>query len=158
MLIERRVLVTGSAGFIGSHLCERLLERGDEVLCVDNFYTGTRYNDAGARETRESQDPTGIDLGGLRRPVGAPAERGPLGGTSNPTGCAPAMTRASDAQKPCSSIIGASIGCRSRSRRSSIPMDRVCSAPYEFGVKAAIATTNARAPSCCTPKRCRATL
>jgi nucleoside-diphosphate-sugar epimerase len=44
MLTERRVLVTGGAGFIGSHLCERLLERGDEVLCVDNFYTGTRHN------------------------------------------------------------------------------------------------------------------
>jgi UDP-glucuronate decarboxylase len=41
---ERRALVTGGAGFIGSHLCERLLERGDEVLCVDNFYTGTRRN------------------------------------------------------------------------------------------------------------------
>ena len=44
MLTERRVLVTGGAGFIGSHLCGRLLERGDEVLCVDNFYTGTRRN------------------------------------------------------------------------------------------------------------------
>jgi UDP-glucuronate decarboxylase len=43
-LTERRVLVTGGAGFIGSHLCDRLLERGDEVLCVDNFYTGTRHN------------------------------------------------------------------------------------------------------------------
>ena len=43
-LTERRVLVTGGAGFIGSHLCERLLERGEEVLCVDNFYTGTRRN------------------------------------------------------------------------------------------------------------------
>jgi UDP-glucuronate decarboxylase len=41
---DRRVLVTGGAGFIGSHLCSRLLERGDEVLCVDNFYTGTRRN------------------------------------------------------------------------------------------------------------------
>lgn len=40
----RRVLVTGGAGFIGSHLCARLLERGDEVLCVDNFYTGSREN------------------------------------------------------------------------------------------------------------------
>ena len=39
-----RVLVTGGAGFIGSHLCERLLERGCEVLCVDNFYTGIRAN------------------------------------------------------------------------------------------------------------------
>src|SRR6266853_1490610 len=44
MLTDRRVLVTGGAGFIGSHLCDRLLERGDEVLCVDNFYTGTRHN------------------------------------------------------------------------------------------------------------------
>ena len=41
-LHNRRVVVTGGAGFIGSHLCERLLERGDEVLCVDNFYTGSR--------------------------------------------------------------------------------------------------------------------
>jgi UDP-glucuronate decarboxylase len=41
-LHRRRVLVTGGAGFIGSHLCARLLERGDEVLCVDNFYTGSR--------------------------------------------------------------------------------------------------------------------
>jgi hypothetical protein len=41
---EQRVLVTGGAGFIGSHLCERLLQDGHEVLCVDNFYTGTRHN------------------------------------------------------------------------------------------------------------------
>ena len=40
----RRVLVTGGAGFLGSHLCEALLERGHEVLCVDNFFTGTRAN------------------------------------------------------------------------------------------------------------------
>jgi UDP-glucuronate decarboxylase len=44
MLTRQRVLVTGGAGFLGSHLCERLLERGDEVLCVDNFFTGTREN------------------------------------------------------------------------------------------------------------------
>ena len=40
----KRVLVTGGAGFIGSHLCERLLDAGNEVLCVDNFYTGSRRN------------------------------------------------------------------------------------------------------------------
>jgi len=39
-----RVLVTGGAGFIGSHLCARLLESGDEVICIDNFFTGTRAN------------------------------------------------------------------------------------------------------------------
>jgi UDP-glucuronate decarboxylase len=38
------VLVTGGAGFLGSHLCERLLERGDDVLCVDNYFTGRRAN------------------------------------------------------------------------------------------------------------------
>ena len=40
----KRILVTGGAGFIGSHLCERLLGRGDEVLCVDNFFTSRRQN------------------------------------------------------------------------------------------------------------------
>jgi UDP-glucuronate decarboxylase len=39
-----RILVTGGAGFIGSHLCERLLAAGNEVLCVDNFFTGGRRN------------------------------------------------------------------------------------------------------------------
>ncbi len=39
-----RVLVTGGAGFIGSFLCERLVERGADVLCIDNFYTGSRRN------------------------------------------------------------------------------------------------------------------
>ena len=40
----KRILVTGGAGFIGSHLCERLLARGDEVLCVDNYFTSRRQN------------------------------------------------------------------------------------------------------------------
>ena len=40
----KRVLVTGGAGFLGSHLCERLLDAGHDVLCVDNFFTGTRRN------------------------------------------------------------------------------------------------------------------
>jgi UDP-glucuronate decarboxylase len=40
----KRVLVTGGAGFLGSHLCERLLEQGHEVLCVDNFFTGSKRN------------------------------------------------------------------------------------------------------------------
>src|SRR3954468_6945233 len=41
---RKRVLVTGGAGFLGSHLCERLLSDGCEVLCVDNFFTGRRAN------------------------------------------------------------------------------------------------------------------
>ena len=44
MHFERRVLVSGGAGFLGSHLCERLLELGCQVLCVDNFFTGARHN------------------------------------------------------------------------------------------------------------------
>ena len=42
--IKKRVLVTGGAGFLGSHLCERLLRDGCDVLCADNFFTGTRSN------------------------------------------------------------------------------------------------------------------
>jgi UDP-glucuronate decarboxylase len=44
MHLERRVLISGGAGFLGSHLADRLLERGYQVLCVDNFFTGTRRN------------------------------------------------------------------------------------------------------------------
>lgn len=40
----QRTLVTGGAGFLGSHLCDALIRRGDDVLCVDNFHTGTRDN------------------------------------------------------------------------------------------------------------------
>lgn len=42
--LKKRILVAGGAGFLGSHLCERLLEQGHEVLCVDNFFTGSRQN------------------------------------------------------------------------------------------------------------------
>ena len=44
MHLERRVLVTGGAGFLGSHLCERLLDQGADIVCVDNYFTGTRKN------------------------------------------------------------------------------------------------------------------
>ena len=40
----KRILVTGGAGFLGSHLCERLLAAGNDVLCVDNYFTGTKDN------------------------------------------------------------------------------------------------------------------
>jgi UDP-glucuronate decarboxylase len=40
----KKIMVTGGAGFLGSHLCEHLLSQGDEVLCVDNFFTGTKKN------------------------------------------------------------------------------------------------------------------
>jgi UDP-glucuronate decarboxylase len=44
MHLQRRILVTGGSGFLGSHLCEWLLAQGANVLCVDNFFTGTRQN------------------------------------------------------------------------------------------------------------------
>lgn len=40
----KRILITGGAGFIGSHLCERLLEEGNEILCLDNYFTGSKSN------------------------------------------------------------------------------------------------------------------
>src|SRR5258708_252065 len=42
--MDKKILVTGGAGFLGSHLCDRLIARGDDVLCVDNFFTGTKSN------------------------------------------------------------------------------------------------------------------
>jgi UDP-glucuronate decarboxylase len=45
--VRKRVLVTGGAGFLGSHLCERLVAHGDDVLCVDNYFTGRKDNVAG---------------------------------------------------------------------------------------------------------------
>jgi UDP-glucuronate decarboxylase len=44
MSVPKKVLITGGAGFIGSHLCERLLEQGCDVLCVDNYFTGSKDN------------------------------------------------------------------------------------------------------------------
>jgi UDP-glucuronate decarboxylase len=44
MHLEQRILVTGGSGFLGSHLCERLLTEGAQVICLDNFFTGTRRN------------------------------------------------------------------------------------------------------------------
>jgi len=42
--IQKRILVTGGAGFLGSHLCDRLVEKGHDVLCLDNFFTGSKSN------------------------------------------------------------------------------------------------------------------
>jgi UDP-glucuronate decarboxylase len=50
--LSKRVMVTGGAGFLGSHLCERLLGEGHDVLCVDNLFTGTKHNIAHLRDHR----------------------------------------------------------------------------------------------------------
>ena len=44
MSVPKKLLITGGAGFIGSHLCERLLNDGEHVLCVDNYLTGAKDN------------------------------------------------------------------------------------------------------------------
>lgn len=44
MHLEQRILVTGGSGFLGSHLCDRLVEEGANVICVDNFFSGARSN------------------------------------------------------------------------------------------------------------------
>ncbi len=41
---QKRILVTGGAGFLGSHLCDRLVSQGHDVLCLDNFFTGNKNN------------------------------------------------------------------------------------------------------------------
>ena len=43
-MMKQKILITGGAGFIGSHLCEKLLDYGHNVLCVDNYFTGTKAN------------------------------------------------------------------------------------------------------------------
>mgnify|MGYP003002642749 CR=1 FL=1 len=40
----KRILISGGAGFIGSHLCERLLDEGNDVICIDNYFTGHKSN------------------------------------------------------------------------------------------------------------------
>jgi len=40
----KRILITGGAGFLGSHLCERLLNEDNDIVCLDNFYTGNKDN------------------------------------------------------------------------------------------------------------------
>ncbi len=52
-LVRKRVLVTGRAGFLGSHLCERLVENDSEVLCLDNFYTGTKNSISGLLQNQK---------------------------------------------------------------------------------------------------------
>lgn len=44
---RKRILITGGAGFLGSHLCQRLLNQGHEILCVDNYFTGRKENISG---------------------------------------------------------------------------------------------------------------
>lgn len=43
-MTHKRILITGGTGFIGSHLCEKLLEQGNEVICLDNLFTGRKEN------------------------------------------------------------------------------------------------------------------
>ncbi|MDP6929992.1 MAG: NAD-dependent epimerase/dehydratase family protein, partial [Planctomycetota bacterium] len=44
MALKKRILVTGGAGFLGSHLCERLVAAGHDIICLDNFFTSQKSN------------------------------------------------------------------------------------------------------------------
>lgn len=63
--MSKRILITGGAGFIGSHLCERLLKEGHEVICMDNFFTGSKQN------IRHLMDHPGFEV--IRHDVTVPA-------------------------------------------------------------------------------------
>ena len=173
---RKRVLVTGGAGFLGSHICERLIAQGHDVLCLDNFYTGTKDNIAHlldnpyfellrhdvtfpiylevdeiynmacpASPIHYQRDPVqttktsvhgAINMLGLAKRVGArilQASTSEVYGdpkiiavASIPSGRAPAMTKASAAPKPCSSIITANTTYKSGWRGYSTPMARAC--------------------------------
>ncbi|NLE25363.1 MAG: SDR family NAD(P)-dependent oxidoreductase, partial [Clostridiaceae bacterium] len=56
---NKRILVTGGAGFIGSHLCERLLKDGNHVICLDNFFTGSKRNIAQLMNSKDFELITG---------------------------------------------------------------------------------------------------
>ena len=53
----KKVIITGGAGFIGSHLCKKILNEGHKVICVDNLFTGSKYN---IKETRLARLSTAI--------------------------------------------------------------------------------------------------
>ncbi len=171
---RKRILVTGGAGFLGSHLIDRLLERGDEVVCVDNLFTGTKRNidhlhdhprfefirhdvtfplyvevdqiynlacpacpdplsarsgadhqdqrarrdqHAGSGQAAEGAHPPGEHQRGVRRPVGASADRGLLGQREPDRDRAAATTKASAAPRRCSSTTTASTSCDIRVAR-----------------------------------------
>jgi UDP-glucuronate decarboxylase len=179
----KRALVTGGAGFLGSHLCERLLGEGRHVLCLDNFFTGTKENVAHllarphfellhhdvtvpldvevdeiynlacpaspvhyqrdpVQTTRTSVDGA-INMLDLAKQTNARVLQASTSevygdpevhpqtedywGSVNPIGIRSAMTRASAARKPYSSITSANTAFRSRSRAFSTPTARACS-------------------------------
>ena len=102
--LRKRVLVTGGAGFLGSHLCERLIADGQDVLCVDNFFTGTKDNIAHLIGNPH------FEL--MRHDITFPlfVEVDEIYNLACPA-CAPAATRASAARRRCSSITTAGTSC-----------------------------------------------
>jgi UDP-glucuronate decarboxylase len=117
MVTGKRVLVTGGAGFLGSHLCEQLLARGHDVLCVDNFFSSSRHNVAHLLDSHSMEllrhditFPLFVEVDEIFN-LACPAS--PVYYQSDPTqttktiqsGYVPAMMKVNDAPKHCFSII-----------------------------------------------------
>ena len=113
--MSKQVLVTGGAGFLGSHLCERLLSEGLEVLCVDNFYTGAKQHVAQLLDSPYPRPgfcrPPPPKFTGIRRSI---LRRRATGETSTQSVVDPATTKASGAPRRYSSTTTVSTNWRSR--------------------------------------------
>ena len=142
-----KALVTGTAGFIGSHLCDRLLQSGHEVLCVDNFYSSTRSNVEHLLKhprfeliRHDVTFPLYVEVDQIYH-LACPAspvhyQRDPVrrftrnerttGVTSTQLARVPATTRASEPPRRCFSTTGASMTSPSRSSACSIPTVHEC--------------------------------
>src|SRR3989344_4759037 len=114
----KSILVTGGAGFLGSHLCERLLQDGHGVLCVDDFSTGSEKNIAHLQ--------TSPRFRWLRHDVTQPlaAEVDEIYNLACPA--SPVHYQADPVRRPCFSITGASMACARRWCGCSIPMAPAC--------------------------------
>src|SRR5262252_850323 len=130
-----RILVSGGSGFLGSHLCERLLGDGHEVVCLDNFFTGTRVNVEHLLDNHRFElvrhdvtEPLTLEVDEVyhlacpaspihyqRNPVRTTRTARATGATSTPSARGPATTRGSAARRrwPCRTRASTASRCAS---------------------------------------------